>query len=89
MKSRNLASTIITPKIRVSSGVIDYDAAPVPYTQYETFIFSNDPSQRTRQIIHGTDFQESKFQCERAVKIHGQIVRNLQEIYHSPEIARS
>jgi len=79
--SKNIAHNTITDKIRVSSAVIHYDFVnmycPYPYEQYETWIFSKDPNQKSRQIIHGTHSQESETLKQKTIKIHNYIVNNL------------
>jgi len=56
MENLNLGKTRITDTIRVSSAGIAYQETEwgVPYYQYETFIFSDNPKFRTRMFIWGT-----------------------------------
>jgi hypothetical protein len=50
----NLGKTQITDKIRVSSAAIFYENWFGVYYQYETWIFSTDPIQKSVMVIHGT-----------------------------------
>lgn len=79
-QSYNLGKTRITDQIRISSAAIHYEAAGVcgdDYFQYETFIFSDDPRQRTRHVIHGTAYSKSVTLEEKTKKAHAQICANL------------
>lgn len=67
--SENLARTQVTPLIRVSTAAIDYEE-PFPREQLETWIFSDDPRQRSRQIIHRRGRAD-------AVRVHRHIASNL------------
>lgn len=59
MSNFNIDSTIITPKVRVSTAAIHYsDRGYGSRYQIETFIFSDDPGQKTIQRIHGDIFGE-------------------------------
>jgi len=73
----DLGKTQITPTIRVSSAAIFYDLGHLQYFQYETFIFSKDPSQRTIQQIHGTCQWRSDRLERKTNKIHNYIANNL------------
>ena len=46
--NKNLAATQITDKIRVSTAIMVYspEISIYPYTQYETFIFSDNPQDK-------------------------------------------
>jgi hypothetical protein len=50
----SIAKTQISDLIRVSSAAIFYNYQNT-YYQYETWVFSDDARQPSRQIIHGTD----------------------------------
>ena len=50
----NLASTIISETIRVSTGLVRSGCNGVPFTYFESWIFSDDPRVKSRQFIHGT-----------------------------------
>lgn len=82
-QSKNLASTVITDKIRVSTAAIYYDEWFGERWQIETFIFSSDERIRTRMIIHGSDsFEDNVIESkgsiiEKAIKIHNYISSNL------------
>jgi len=68
-KGVNIASTIITDTIRVSTAKF-----PGPFgMSFETWIFSDNTKQKSRQIWHGTERE--------ALKIHGYIVSNLNNKY--------
>ncbi len=66
-KGVNLGSDVITKKIRVST-------AKFPSTLYdfvwETWIFSDDERQKSRQLWHKTE--------QEAIKVHNYIVNNLE-----------
>lgn len=80
----NIASDIITDTIRVSTAGIwlshDYGA----YLQYETWVFSKDPSQRSIQVIHGTKYRECDQLKKQALKIHGYLVANMKAKINPP-----
>ena len=87
-QNKNLASTIITNKIRVSTAAIYYDEWFGERWQIETFIFSEDERIKTSQVaIHGNvsseeDVIESKGKIiEKAIKIHHYISHNLLNNY--------
>lgn len=74
----DLGKTQITDKIRVSSAAIFYEFWGGDYYQLETFIFSDDPSQKTRMIIHGTTGREvSEIRKQEVYKVHKYIADNL------------
>ena len=50
----NLASTHITDRIRISTGLAPSSANGHPFTYVETWIFSDDPRVKSKQRIHGT-----------------------------------
>lgn len=56
MENLNLGKTKISDTMRVSSAGIAYEHTEwgVPYYQYETFIFSDNPKFKTRMFIWGT-----------------------------------
>lgn len=78
----NFGKTQITDKIRVSTAAI-YSAAHFgEYWQVETWCFSDDPRQRSFQVIHGTSgILDGEFHDHRlrliAEKVHKQIACNL------------
>lgn len=53
-QSYGVASTVITPLCRVSTAVVTLSHNYGYYSQLETFIFSDDDRQKTRQFIHCT-----------------------------------
>jgi len=61
MANKNLAHTQINKLLRVSTAVIQYPVQDwgSDYCQYETYIFSDDPRIRTKQIIHGTSHEDN------------------------------
>jgi len=75
----NLAITIITDKIRVSTAAIYYSEWFGEYYQYETWIFSNDKMhQKNVMVIHGThggDLDENM--VKKSKHIHERISNNL------------
>lgn len=83
IKNVDLGKTQITPLIRVSSAAIFYEESEIhPYFQYETFIFSSDPRQETKQIVHGTNpYGWSKKLEAKTVKIHNYISENLKKTH--------
>ena len=78
-----IMQTKITPHIRISSAGIFYNEAWGPRFQYETWCFSDDPKQKSFQVIHGSDGTISQYYLKKSIKIHRQIVSNLQEMYRS------
>ena len=78
----DLGKTQITDKIRVSSAAIFRNVHFGDYWLIETWVFSADPRQRNRQIIHGSAGTSegrppTKGHCEKAKKVHGHISANL------------
>lgn len=87
-KNTNLNSSVINGKIRVSTAIIYYDSVnayyPYPYLQYETYIFSDDKRQKTKQIIHGTSGKNgSIFLEKKSKKIHKHISNNLKKRFET------
>jgi len=84
MKNIDLGKTQITDLIRVSSAAIFYEEHFGNYFQYETFIFSKDPNQKTHQIIHGTCWSEpSEKLAAISKKVHNYIANNLTKQYET------
>lgn len=77
-RNYDLGKTQITENIRVSSTAIFYEAWFGNYFQYETFVFSEDPKIKSRQIIHGSNVGKSESLENKTRKIHDYISRNLQ-----------
>lgn len=79
MAAIDLGKTIVTDKIRVSSAAIFMSAHFGKYTQYETWIFSDDPKQKNHQIIHGTSpgYELFEIYVKEAIKVHDYISGNL------------
>ena len=79
MNNLNLGNTTITDKIRVSSAAIKSSFSHGNYLQYETQIFSEDDSQQSRQIIHGTSSTPCEFLERKTRTIHEYVCSNLLE----------
>jgi len=77
MKNLDLGKTQITDKVRVSSAAIFYENFPVDYYQFETFIFSDDPAIKSKQIIHGSSQILSTALAHKTKKVHGYVSNNL------------
>lgn len=77
--SVDLGKIKINDLVRVSSAAIFLSANFGDYTQYETWIFSKDNKQKTRQVIHGTNFGHklNTFFEAKTKKIHKYISDNL------------
>lgn len=75
MKNQNIASTIITDKVRVSSAIIYYENHSFgDYYQYETWIFSTDERIKSRMKIYGTSsWPDNKKLIERATALHNRL----------------
>lgn len=94
MRNIDLAKTQITASIRVSTAAIWREEHFGKYFIVETWIFSDDPRQKSRQIIHGTPSEFSVSQALQAAqeppefrtaqKVHRQIANNLKAIYQTP-----
>lgn len=78
MKTQDLGKTQISDNIRVSSAAIFYEAWFGNYFQVETWIFSENPLIKSKQIIHGTCNEYLNYKlvakCE---KVHDYISNNL------------
>lgn len=81
----DLGKTQITLLIRVSSAAIFYEEYFGNRYQIETLIFSDDPRQRFKQIIHGSCSGDNENLADHLVKkcqkIHKQIADNLMNKY--------
>lgn len=77
-RNYDLGKTQITENIRVSSAAIFYEAEFGNYFQYETFVFSDSPKIKSRQIIHGSNCGKSESLENKTRKIHDYISSNLQ-----------
>lgn len=83
-KCIRIKQTQITDFIRVSTAAICYEDEFLTYYQYETWIFSDEPKQRTRQIIHACSRYDPDWKIEmKAEKVHDYISNNLKQIYTS------
>jgi len=70
----NIASTIITDKVRVSSAIIYYNEWFGEYYQYETWIFSKDERIKSRMKIYGTSTCGNNAKLiERATALHNRL----------------
>ncbi len=74
----DLGKTEIAKGVRVSSAAIWYDLFG-GYFQYETWIFSDNVNQPSRQSIHGTAYYKSYRLEEKTKKIHEYISNNLKQ----------
>lgn len=85
MESVDLGKTQITDKIRVSSAAILYAHEPWgPRWQVETWIFSDDRRQASRQIIHGSVShppEQADPMWRRAVRVNEAIAKNLAALF--------
>jgi hypothetical protein len=83
VKNIDLGKTQITDLIRVSSAALHRDEWFGSYWLVETWVFSDDPRQRTFQVIHGDctsmygERPPHPELCDEARKIHRHIVNNL------------
>jgi hypothetical protein len=84
----NLGKDTITNRVRVSTAaLLRIDPHVGDYWLVETWIFSGDPRQLSRQIIHGTCnscSEPSDRLIERAMRVHEHIVRNLRGRFVKP-----
>lgn len=81
-ENKDLGKTRITDTIRVSSAAIQCSSHFGTYWQYETWIFSDDPRQRNRQVVHGTSSVPGEYGWEMKTKIiHQHITNNLMRKY--------
>ena len=69
--------TQITPTIRVSTAGIFYEEMWGPRFQYETWCFSDDPKQKTFQVIHGSCREIDQHYLKKSIKVHKYISDNL------------
>lgn len=89
----NLASDIITDTVRVSTAAIHMSAHFGHYWQLETWVFSEDPTQKSVQRVHTTFYSDGKTEwnkrseeyiirkfVEQAKKAHAYIVNNLKQL---------
>lgn len=67
--NKNIASTIISDTVRVSSATIFYENWFGNYYQYETLVFSKDERVPFSQEIHGTNGSDD---CESMLAITNQ-----------------
>ncbi len=74
-----IAHNHITPSIRVSTAALRRrDPYWSDYWLVETWVFSDDPRQRSFQVCHGSWPGLYDHCLERARKVHGHITRNLE-----------
>ena len=74
-KNIDIAKTQITDKIRVSSAALFYEELFGSFYQYETWVFSDDPKQPSKMVIHGT-YHELNDQLETKTKIIHEYISN-------------
>lgn len=79
-----IMQTRITPTIRVSTAGIFYDEWFGSRFQYETWCFSDDPSQRSFQVIHGSFPRIDRRYLEKSIKVHRYISSNLLNRHNKP-----
>lgn len=90
LKHRNIRirQDQITDKIRVSTAAIWREEifcdGPHEYWLVETWCFSDDPRQRSFQVIHGTPTHLHNEIRWIAMKTHDYIVKNLRGKYDNP-----
>lgn len=75
----NIDKTQITEKIRVSSAAVFYNEMFGNFYQYETWIFSDDARQPSKQVIHGTYPEPSDQLLTKTKIIHEYISNELKE----------
>lgn len=66
----DIGKTRITDKIRVSSAIIFYEIGTMYYFQYETWVFSDDDRQKSRQFIHGTSLFKTDKLAAKTITFH-------------------
>lgn len=79
-RNLDLGKNQITEKIRVSTAALYRDDLPHPYWLIETWIFSDDPRQKSHQVVHGTPSAMGAvnyYDVMYARKIHKIITNNL------------
>jgi len=85
-KNIQIKHSQITNKVRVSSAAIWYEIynqyGLMPYYQYETWCFSDDPEQRSFQVIHGTPHSQDAYYHNKAITVHEHIVNNLSKKFN-------
>lgn len=79
MKNQNIAGTIITDKVRVSTAIIYYaNEFFGDYYQYETWIFSKDERVKSVMKIYGISGSGDNIKLiDRATALHNRIARIL------------
>ncbi len=82
MSGHNLAHDQITPLVRVSTGAVHYDGEYFSERwQIETWIFSDDPRQANRQVIHGDAWSKEDASAgriaDKARHVHARIADNM------------
>jgi hypothetical protein len=80
--------TQITPEIMVSTAGIFYDEMWGERFQYETWCFSDDPKQKSFQVIHGSCGLVDPYYLKKSIKIHRYISSNLKN-RHNKQIQRT
>lgn len=87
----DLGHSAITPAIWVSSAALCRDDWFGKWWLIETWIFSDDPRQKNRQIIHGdAPFASGKPDeriCDKARKVHAHIADSLRKKFANEEVA--
>jgi len=79
-----IIQTQITPEIRMSTAGIFYNEQWGERFQYETWCFSDDPKQRSFQVIHGSCGWLDQHYLKKSIKIHRYISSNLKKRHNQP-----
>lgn len=75
----DLGKTKISDAVRVSSAAIYYEEWFGDFYQLETFIFSDDPKIKGRQIIHKTVSDVGGVDKKEIKKVHNYIAQNIKQ----------
>jgi len=78
-----IIQTQITDDIRVSTAGIFYEEHWGNRFQYETWCFSNNPKQKSFQVIHGSYSRVDFYYLRKSIKIHRYISDNLKKKHDS------
>lgn len=83
-----IMQTQITPEIRVSTAGIFYNEQWGERFQYETWCFSDNPKQKSFQVIHGSSGWVNFHYLTESIKVHRYIADNLTK-RHNQQINRT
>ena len=88
-QSHQLAHCAVTKRIRVSTAAIYREDRLGMYWQVETWIFSNDARQKSRQVVHGTfgglNGPSGEF-VAKALRAHRHISNNMIQLFGKDNI---